>query len=96
MLLLGAIVWAGIVIMNKGNTLEVNNVETIKVQEVTPDWASDEEAVKAAQDVIRRKELEAELNALEVNFDALTATYEANKASYLEQKTNLQKELGSY
>lgn len=29
MLLLGTIVWAGIVIMNKGNTLEVNNVETI-------------------------------------------------------------------
>lgn len=32
--------------------------ERIEV-EVTPDWAEDEDAVKAAQDVIRKKELEA-------------------------------------
>ncbi len=77
--------------------MEVTNIETrVEVNEVIPDWASDEEALKAAQDVIRRKELEAELNAVEANFKALTATYEANKASYLEQKTNLQKELGTY
>lgn len=36
---------------------EPNVVE--KKVEVTPDWANDEDAVKAAQDVIRKKELEA-------------------------------------
>jgi hypothetical protein len=91
------IVWGGVVVMNKGNTLEVNNVETlVEVKEVTPDWATDEEAIQAAKDVIRRKELESNLNALEANFDALTAKYEADQASYKEEKVKLEKELGLY
>ena len=39
----------------------VTSVEQQEViKEVRPDWAEDEDAVQAAQDVIRRKELEAE------------------------------------
>lgn len=34
--------------------------------EVHPDWAQDEDAVQAAKDVIRKKELEAELSQLQV------------------------------
>lgn len=39
--------------------------EVVKEVEVTPDWATDEEAVQAAKDVIRKKELEAELSQLD-------------------------------
>ncbi len=35
----------------------------------TPEWAMDPDAVKAAEDVIRRKELEAELNVLNVEIE---------------------------
>lgn len=56
----------------------------------------DEDACNAAKDVLRKKELEAELNALESNFEALTATYEADKVDYLAKKIELEKALGVY
>lgn len=46
-----------IAIATWGNPIEVSN-EKIETVEVYPDWAQDEDAIKAAQDVIRRKELE--------------------------------------
>lgn len=51
----------GIVLSSQlGTTTEyTREVETI-VEEVHPEWATDEEAVKAAQDVIRKKELQAQ------------------------------------
>lgn len=62
----------------------VNN--TIEVEkEVTPDWAQDADAVKAAQDVIRRKELEAE-----------EARLVAEITSRQEELDAIRKELGSY
>lgn len=73
-----------VVLEQKFNSpLEVINQEVVK--EVTPDWASDEDAVKAAQDVIRRKELEAELNTVQSEIEALRA-----------RETALEKELGTY
>lgn len=45
--------------------------------EVTPDWAQDADAVKAAQDVIRKKELEAELKNLEAEVAEREARIEA-------------------
>lgn len=45
-----------------GNASAPEIVET--VVETLPDWANDEDAIKAAQDVLRRKELEAELETL--------------------------------
>ena len=48
------------------DTQVVFNERVVEVEkEVTPEWATDQDAVKAAQDVIRRKELEAELTTLE-------------------------------
>jgi hypothetical protein len=41
------------------------------VKEVKPDWAQDEDAVKAAQAVIRKKELEAELASLDTQIKEL-------------------------
>jgi len=91
-----------VIVMSVALELQNNSVEVIKTdtevieKEVHPDWATDKEAVEAAQAVIRRKELEAELNALESNFEALTATYEADKASYKAEKERLEKDLGTY
>lgn len=65
---------------------EETAVKEIEI-EVTPEWASDEDAVKAA---------EAELNALESNFEASTATYEAEKSDYKAKKAELEQKLGTY
>lgn len=62
---------------------EREKVEVTK--EVTPDWASDEEAVKAAQAVIRKKELQAEL-----------ATVNEEIKVKQTRKTEIEKELGTY
>jgi guanyl-specific ribonuclease Sa len=60
--------------------------ETVTVtEEVTPDWASDPEAVQAAQDVIKKKELEAEEARL---VDEITSKQDELDA--------IRKELGSY
>lgn len=80
------------------NVTEVSVIKEDVEKEVieVPAWQTDEEAIKAAQAVIRRKELEAELNALESNFEASTASFEAEKAKYKEEKTRLEKELNVY
>lgn len=56
-----------------------------KEVEVTPEWASDQEAVEAAQAVIRRKELEGELETLNSEIGSLE-----------ERRTEIEKELGTY
>ena len=61
-----------------------SNYSTTTV-EVVPEWADDEDAVKAAQAVIRKKELEAELEQLEVENQMLE-----------ERITEIEKELGTY
>lgn len=64
--------------------------------EVTPDWASDEEAVEAAQAVIRRKELEAEQAQLEGELEALKTEYESNVDKKQSELDEVLKELGVY
>lgn len=65
-----ALIIAAIVIAIMVVTLTArDSVEYIReteevIVEVTPEWAEDEDAVKAAQDVIRRKELQAEREQL--------------------------------
>jgi len=60
--------------------------EVIEIEkEVTPEWATDEEAVQAAQDVIERKRAEAELKAVQGEIEALRVREEA-----------LEKQLGQY
>ena len=54
----------------------VEKEEVIIIEEV-PEWANDEEAVEAAQAVIRRKELEADKNRLEGQIEALESELEA-------------------
>lgn len=40
-------------------------------KEVQPEWATDEDALKAAQDVINRKKLEAQLEEVQSKIDSL-------------------------
>jgi len=75
------VVLGGIALNNKA----VEYVQREVMVEVTPEWAKDEEAVKAAQAVIRRKELEAELATL-------TTEIEARET----RVTEIEKELGTY
>ena len=95
---LGLVIVMGVAVFSQlGNTTEVMKVEKEEiVKEVTPDWATDEDAIKAAQDVIRKKELEAELKALEGDNEVLKATYEVEKALNDMRIEEIEKELGTY
>jgi hypothetical protein len=81
---LGVII-GGVLFVPSVTDVVTKTIEIEKTVEVQPDWAVDEDAVKAAQDVIRRKELEAELSVLE--------------AEVTDRKTRIveiEKELGTY
>ena len=65
------------------STMEVQK-EVLEV-EVHPEWATDEDALRAAQDVIQRKEWEAELNTVQGDIEALRA-----------RESELEKNLGTY
>lgn len=79
-----------------GGTILANNnltsVETYEKQisatttiEVFPEWAEDTDAVEAAKAVIRKKELEAELEEVNSGIESLEV-----------RKAELEKELGTY
>lgn len=66
-----------------GNATYVAEPQVIE-KEVAPEWATDEEAVKAAQDVINRKKLEAQLDEVQSKIDNLVEERDAIKTE-LEQ-----------
>ena len=76
-------------------SVSYQKAETIEV-EVHPEWASDTDAVEAAQAVILRKAQEAELVALEASFASSTAIYESEKETFLERQEELEKLIGVY
>lgn len=67
------------------NTMDYTKEVTEVVVETEPDWASDEDAKAAAMAVIRKKELEAELEQLESEVQERQARI-----------TEIEKELGTY
>jgi len=80
---IGAIVMGVTVLTLVPSVTEVKQ-NTVEV-EVTPNWADDEDAVRAAQEVIQRKEWEIELNAVQSEIEALRVREE-----------QLEKDLGTY
>jgi hypothetical protein len=88
-IIITGLVVVGVVIFSQlSNVVEVTNeriVEVEKTVEVKPDWAEDADAVKAAQDVIRKKELTAESELLGAQIKDLQA-----------KKAEVDKELGTY
>jgi len=82
-MIIGALAYA---VTQKTEVVEYVKPTVIKEQvEVTPDWAEDEDAVQAAQDVLRKKELEAELESLTVEREAIQ-----------ERINEVEKQLGTY
>ena len=75
------------VIVSQSATVDYENVDKEVIEEVkeTPAWMQDADAVKAAEAVVKRKELEAKEATLK----------EEIKARQVEL-TAIQKELGSY
>jgi len=63
---------------------------------ILPDWASDTEAVEAAEAVMRKKTLTEDINVLDGEIEALTATYKAQLETLSVEKGIKEKELGSY
>jgi len=94
------IVGAAVTIPRLEAKVSATNEVATSVQEVPePDCISvlkDEDACSAAQDVIHKKALQAELASLEEGFASTSAQYEADKAAYLEKKEGLEKEIGSF
>lgn len=75
----------GLLVLFNQPSVEEYEADVIEQEEVKPAWMTDEDAVKAAEDVIHRKALKAELEAVQGEIKALTA-----------RQTEIEKELGSY
>ena len=85
--LLGAAVVGGIA-YNYGwltNSIEVANEVEERVIDNTPSWAEDEDAVAAAEAVLRKKELEARLEVLQLEIKERQ-----------DEAGTIEKELGTY
>ena len=80
-------------VTNKGEVAV--NTKTV-IEEVHPEWATDEEAVAAAQAVIDKKAWVAELEESQATFASSTEAYEAEEALFIENKERLEKLIGSY
>ena len=70
----------------KENTMEV-------VEEPKEAWMTDEDAVKAAQDVIRRKQAELELDTVQADIEALKASFKVEMELLKSQEDELTEEL---
>ena len=87
----------GIIYLSQLETsFTATNVQETEVIDLTPEWATDVDAVKAAQDVIHKKGLVAELSQLES--EVVVIKEEAQKK--VDEKevriVELQKELNLY
>ncbi len=96
--IVGSLILGGIYL----SSLELGTVKTWKgthattTVEVHPDWATDEEAVEAAQAVVRRKELEVDEVRLEDEIATLRTQFEAELAVVDAELKDVQLELGTY
>jgi len=70
----------------KENTMEV-------VEEPKEAWMTDEDAVKAAQDVIKRKQAEQELDTVQADIEALKASFKVEMELLKSQEDELTEEL---
>lgn len=92
------IVLVALAIKNAGTISYQSETATTTIQtvEVQPEWAQDEDAVKAAQAVIRKKELQSQEADLIARREAILAEYEAADAELKAELTVVQKEIGTY
>lgn len=75
----------------------VKQESTLEVQEAPKEaWMIDEDAIQAAKDVIRKKELEIELKAVDANILGEEKRHADEMKSLKDKRTELSKELGTY
>ena len=74
---------------------EAVNPKTV-IEEVHPDWATDEEAVSAAKDVIQRKAWEADKERLQGQIEALQTQYKTDLEVLQTDLDTVDKQLGVY
>jgi hypothetical protein len=97
LVIMGGVIGGLYLIAQSNSGVIVDNVKPeVITEEVHPEWATDEDAVAAAEAVVLRKAQQAELSALEASFASSTAVYEAERADFLENKERLEKLIGSY
>lgn len=85
LLAIAVLATAGVVALNNSNKITAENkIIEERMVEVQPEWAEDPDAVEAAQAVIRKKELEAELE----NLNAEVAEREA-RIEEIEKELNI-------
>ena len=97
LVIMGGVIGGLYLIGTYGNPIDVSNEKPdVVIEEVHPEWATDADAVAAAEAVVLRKAQQAELEALKASFASSTATYEAERADFLENQERLEKLIGSY
>jgi len=98
--IIGALVLVGVVVVYINRDVifqdysyerEASTVEVIEVEKEA--WMTDEDAVKAAQDVIRRKQAEQELDTVQANIEALKASFKVEMELLKSQEDALTEEL---
>lgn len=90
---------AGIIYFNNGETLpsyERQVTEVTNEPEEPEAWTTDEDAIKAAKDVIRKKELQAALSELDETIEAESAKYKEEVKKRTEQRKELADELATF
>jgi hypothetical protein len=97
--LVGMLVVLGVgayVALSQGTTVVYENDEQPANEAVveTPAWMQDEDAIAAAEAVVKRKELEAENARLDAEVKALTETYNTEVERLEARQLEIEKELG--
>lgn len=80
-----------LVFVNERNVTEVTNIP-----EIPESWTTDEDAIKAAKDVIRKKELQAALTELDETIEAESVKYKEEVKKRTEERKKLADELATF
>ena len=96
LVVVGAVL-GGITLGYLNEPTEAVNIKTETViEEVHPDWATDEEAVSAAKDVIQRKAWEADKERLQGQIEALQTKHKTDLEVLQTDLDTVDKQLGVY
>lgn len=83
-------------VMTKGPSYVGELAEVQIVEAPKEDWMLDGEAIQAAKDVIKKKELTAELEAIDGEVKAVKEKYEADLKTLQDRRKIVQTELEGY
>ena len=96
--MLAALVVGGIITYDRllvnGVSTENSTSQATEPAVETPAWMQDEDAIAAAEAVVKRKELEAENARLDAEVKALTETYNTEVERLEARQLEIEKELG--